>query len=121
MPDTPPNAWDMVLAGLARVESRLDKLVTMEVHQADIRRLDERITGVVSDLGVDRQMRSEQNAARDARLDALTEGLAQESQNRRDAIEQERQRRQQAMRWGVGLFVPVAVTVVIAAIQTFGG
>lgn len=116
-----PSPWDMVLSAISQLRSdfkddiatlnqRLDRLVTADVHQADIRRLDERITGVVADVGMERQLRAERAASTDAQLEKLAQVLAAEAKSRRDSI-----------RWGVGITL-TAVTAASAVLALiFGG
>lgn len=82
------DPWrQMVLDGLARIERRLDGLVTTETHAADMRRVDDRLTDLAADIGQERAMRAEQQAKLDARLEQLAAALATEAESRRKGDE----------------------------------
>ena len=99
-PSAPPSPWEMVLAAINRVESRLDRLVSMDVHQADLRRIDGRLDDLAADLGTDRLRANEAHTKMDARTDALLK-----------ALERERDSRIASVRWGIGTVIACAVLV----------
>ena len=117
----PPSPWEMVLAAINRVESRLDRLVSMDVHQADLRRIDARLDDLAADLGTDRLRANEAHTRIDGQLEALTVSLAAEAAARRGAIEAERQDRRVSLRWGLGALVATAGVAIAALSLMFGG
>lgn len=140
MTDPQPNPWDMVgqqitalrsdfSAQFAALGARLDRLVTTDTHQADIRRIDDaihaerrRVDGqlqaTIGDLGVVRQERIERESALSAQIDKLQQALKDESDNRRAAEAARDKQRRDDMRWWFGSLVALA-GVVIAAIALF--
>jgi hypothetical protein len=124
------NALRTDFAGqFAALGQRLDRLVTTDTHQADIRRLDDathaerrRIDGqlqaIVGDLGVVRQERVEREAALASSVADLRKALQSESDNRRASEAARDKQRRDDMRWWFGSLVGLAA-VVIAAIGLF--
>lgn len=135
-----PNPWEMVVqhvtalrtdfaAQFAALGARLDRLVTTDTHQADIRRIDEaihaerrridgQIQATIGDLGVVRQERIEREAALNAQIDKLQQALEAEANNRRASEAARDKQRRDDMRWWFGSLVALA-GVVIAAIALF--
>ena len=79
--------WQMVMEALARIERRLDGFVTIAAHTADIRRIDERIADLVSDLGLERAQRAEDRAEITAQVVELRKALEAEANARRKGDE----------------------------------
>lgn len=99
MPDTgdAPSPWVMVLSAVNQVNARLDKLVSIDVHHADLRRVDGRLNEFAADLGVERAARAESDRDAAARIDALTTAIQAESTSRREAVDNERAARHEQL------------------------
>jgi hypothetical protein len=127
----PPSPWTMVLDAIARVESRLDKLVTTETHQADMRRVDHVMTGLAADMGVERAARAEDRAQIWAAVEALRKsqedersaremGLTTEANMRGKEIDEAKSEWRTGVRWGIGVVltgVGVAAAVVSVVVS----
>lgn len=122
-----PDPWRLVLEAISRVEQRMDRLVTTETHQADIRRLDERVADLISDVGQERAARSEDRAEQSAKIEALRSALESEADNRRVGDERdlatiraeltaERSQRKKDRQWLVMAIVAVLGVVVAVAV-----
>lgn len=74
---------------IAGLSARLDRLVTTETHQADIRRLDERVADLIADLGQEAARRSEDRAEQSGKIEALRQALEAEAGNRRAGDERD--------------------------------
>ena len=85
---------------MALLNARLDRLVSLDVHQADLRRIDGRIDDLAADLGTDRLRANEVHTKIDSRLDSLLK-----------ALERERDSRIASVRWGIGTVIACAVLV----------
>lgn len=121
------DPWrQMVLDGLARIERRLDGLVTTETHAADMRRVDDRLTDLATDIGLERAARAEQQAKADARLDTLANALQVEADSRRKGdeadlttlrgeIAAEASSRKRDRQWLVASIIAVLGVIVAAA------
>lgn len=129
-----PNPWEMVgqqinalrtdfAAQFAGLGARLDRLVTTDTHQADIRRIDEainaerrridgQIQATIGDLGVVRQERIEREAALSGQIDKLQQALEAEASNRRSSEAAKEKQRRDDMRWWFGSLVALAGVVV---------
>lgn len=84
-----PEPWQLILSAIGRVEQRVDKLVTTETHQADIRRIDERVADLIADLGQEAARRSEDRAEQSGKIEALRQALEAEAGNRRAGDERD--------------------------------
>jgi DNA repair exonuclease SbcCD ATPase subunit len=84
-----PEPWQLILSAIGRVEQRVDKLVTTETHQADIRRIDERVADLIADLGQEAARRSEDRAEQSGKIEALRQALQSEGDNRRTGDERD--------------------------------
>ena len=131
-PSAPPSPWEMVLAAINRVESRLERLVSMDVHQADLRRIDARLDDLAADLGTDRLRANEAHTKIDGRLETIAVALAAEATARREGIEAEakerervikaeRESRRQVVWWGIGTFIAAAGVAIAALSPILGG
>lgn len=131
-----PNPWDMLgqqisslrtdlTAQVAALGARLDRLVTTDTHQADIRRLDEgahaerrRIDGqlqaIVGDLGVIRAERVERETAITSSVVELRKAIDGERDNRVAAEKARDRQRRDDLRWWFGSLVALAGVVVAA-------
>lgn len=95
-------------AGMAALNARLDKLVSFDVHQAEVRRLDGKIDDLAADRGMDRLRSAEAHKDLDGKIKAVHESLDQR-------ISAEKSARTSTTRWGVGILVsslPAAIAVV---------
>ena len=112
-------------AQIAALGARLDRLVTTDTHQADIRRLDQaqatersrvdqQMQSVIGDLGIVRQERIEREASIVSSITELRKAIDGERDNRiADAKARDKQRRDD-MRWWFGSLVALAAVVVAA-------
>lgn len=98
MTDGAPNPWMMIRDDIAQLRSdmnlRLDRLVSVEVHNADLRRLDGRLNEIAGDMGVERAARAEADRDGMARIEALATALRAESAARAASVDAERAERQ---------------------------
>lgn len=128
MPE-PMEPWQMVLDAVKRVELRMDKLVTVDTHQSDIRRLDQaqatersrvdqQMQAMLGDLGIIRQERVEREAALTASVADLRKSIDGERDNRIASEKARDKQRRDDMRWWFGSLVALAA-VVVAAIGLF--
>lgn len=147
MPDTrgrrvpePMEPWQMVLDAVKRVESRMDKLVTVDTHQSDIRRLDQaqadaqrriddRLADIVGDLGIIRAERVERETALTASIVELRALIEAESEARRKGdegdlstiraeIARETAQRKRDRQWLVGSLIAL-LGVLVGAVALF--
>ena len=97
-----PEPWQLILEAVKRVEGRMDSLVTVEAHRADIRRLDEaqvaaqrriddRLADIVGDLGLVRAESVERAAQITASIIELRTSITAESEARRKGDERDLQ------------------------------
>ena len=113
----PPSPWDMVLSAIARVESRLERLVSMEVHQVDIRRLDARLDDAISDLAMERAQRHDEIKELTLDIRSLATSLRAERDARIVALEAERQLRLRSAQWTIAtLLVAVGVAAAVVGV-----
>lgn len=113
-------------AQLTAVVARIDRLVTTETHQADIRRIDERVADLIADLGQEAARRSEDRAEQSAKIEALRQALQSEADNRRvgDArdleviraeLAREREQRKRDRQW-LAMAIIGVLGVLVAAV-----
>ena len=107
----------MVLSAIARVESRLERLVSMEVHQVDIRRLDARLDDAIADVAMERALRHDAGKEASLEVRSLAASLLAERDARVTAVDAEREMRLRSVQWGIAtLLVAVGVATAIAGL-----
>lgn len=128
-----PDPWRLVLEAISRVEQRMDRLVTTETHQADIRRIDERVADVISDVGQEAARRHEDRAEQAAKIENLRQALQAESENRRlgderdlqtirTELARERDQRKRDRQWlAMAIIGVLGLAVAAAAVIVQGG
>jgi hypothetical protein len=131
-----PNPWDMLgqqisslrtdlTAQVAALGARLDRLVTTDTHQADIRRLDQaqatersrvdqQMQSMLGDLGIIRQERVEREAQFTTSMTDLRKSLEAEIRNRQESEKSRDKQRRDDLRWWFGSLVALAGVVVAA-------
>lgn len=100
-----PSPWSMVLDAISQLRqdvthqfttmsARLDKFVTTDAHQADIKRLEDRHSDLIADVGREQLLRAEMRAELTEQIKGLTE-----------ALKEERAARISGQRWGIGTLI----------------
>lgn len=129
----------MVMEALSRIERRLDGFVTIPTHAADLRRIDDAVQNITSDLGLMRAEHAQQVAEvraeflrtlteQRASIEGLAAAISGEAEARRKGdegdlatirgeIKGERDERRRDRQWLIGALIALlGVVVAVAAL-----